>query len=341
MYKKLRTNSFSSIKKFTKMVTIGTHNGTFHADEALAVYILKQLKEYKEATIIRSRDLKILSNCDIIVDVGAEYNLLEKKFDHHQRGFNEVFNEIEGFNTKLSSAGLIWKHFGEKVIQEIFNFKNEQDIKILYFKIYKEFLEAIDANDNGINEYEVKAKSKFKSFGISLPSVISGINPRWNEAQTPEVYDSKFEKASEFIGKIFFDKLDYYGKAWLPAKNLVYEAVFKSQQENICDGKIVVFDGFLPWKEHLYETEKEMDIAGKILYVLYPDSNGGWRVQAVSESHDSFASRKALPEAWRGLRDGELSEKSGISGGVFVHASGFIGGNQSKEGALQMAEQAV
>ena len=29
---------------------------------------------------------------------------------------------------------------------------------------------------------------------------------------------------------------------------------------------------------------------------------------------------------WRGIRDEKLSEISGIAGGIFVHASGFIGG---------------
>lgn len=65
----------------------------------------------------------------------------------------------------------------------------------------------------------------------------------------------------------------------------------------------------------------------KPVYVVYPDETAGtWRIQAVPVSPDSFESRKALPEAWRGLRDEKLSEASGIDGGIFVHASGFIGG---------------
>ena len=63
------------------------------------------------------------------------------------------------------------------------------------------------------------------------------------------------------------------------------------------------------------------------IYVVYPDETGGnWRIQAVPVSSESFESRKALPEAWRGLRDEELSKASGIAGGIFIHASGFIGG---------------
>ena len=65
----------------------------------------------------------------------------------------------------------------------------------------------------------------------------------------------------------------------------------------------------------------------KPFYVIYPDETAGtWRIQAVPVSPDSFESRKALPEVWRGLRDEKLSEVSGIDGGIFVHASGFIGG---------------
>ena len=77
-------------------------------------------------------------------------------------------------------------------------------------------------------------------------------------------------------------------------------------------------------------------------YVIYPDETAGnWRVQAVSVSPESFESRKALPESWRGVRDEELSRVANIEGCIFVHASGFIGGNETEEGALEMAKRAV
>ena len=56
---------------------------------------------------------------------------------------------------------------------------------------------------------------------------------------------------------------------------------------------------------------------------------------------DSFENRKPLPAEWRGLRDDELSVISGIPGCIFVHAAGFIGGNKTFEGALQMARKAL
>lgn len=51
----------------------------------------------------RSRDPAVLSDCDVIIDVGGVYEPVNGRFDHHQRGFEEVFGF--GFNTKLSSAG--------------------------------------------------------------------------------------------------------------------------------------------------------------------------------------------------------------------------------------------
>jgi len=137
--------------------------------------------------------------------------------------------------------------------------------------------------------------------------------------------------------------LDYYANAWLPARNIVLSAVQKRMSMET-NGRVVVFEEFVPWKEHLFDIERELSIQSdrQPIYVLYPDGTAGnWRVQAVPLNSESFLSRKALPEGWRGLRDDELSQKSGVPGCIFVHSSGFIGGNKSKDGALEMAMEAL
>lgn len=55
----------------------------------------------------------------------------------------------------------------------------------------------------------------------------------------------------------------------------------------------------------------------------------------------AFENRLSLPEEWRGVRDQDLESISKIPGSRFVHASGFIGGNDTYEGALQMARVAL
>lgn len=47
---------------------LGTDGFPIQADEALAVYMLRLLPEYKDASLTRSRDPAVLEECDIIVD---------------------------------------------------------------------------------------------------------------------------------------------------------------------------------------------------------------------------------------------------------------------------------
>ena len=75
--------------------------------------------------------------------------------------------------------------------------------------------------------------------------------------------------------------------------------------------------------------------------MLYPDTAGMWRVQAVTVEGTAFTNRLGLLEPWRGVRDAELAAKCGIPGAKFVHASGFIGGHETNEGALQMALKTI
>lgn len=332
-------------------VTIGTHNGHFHADEALAVHMLRQLPQYKEAGLVRTRDPKKLETCHTVVDVGGEYDSAKNRYDHHQRGFTTTF---PGRPTKLSSAGLVFMHFGKAIIAQKLNTSEDSpEVSLLHDKIYQSFIEALDAHDNGISAYDPKAiaaaglEKRFTDGGFSLGAMVGRLNPNWNdpvssdpeEAQAQE--DARFEKASARIGEEFDRDLDYYVRAWLPAREVVKQA-FDKRSEYDTQGRILVFEGTsAPWKDHLYSLEEGNP---STLYVLYPESaNPGakWRVQTVPVSKDSFESRKPLPEAWRGFRDQELDGIAGIEGCVFVHAAGFIGGNATFEGARAMATKAL
>lgn len=200
----------------------------------------------------------------------------------------------------------------------------DPNIDILFEKMYSQFIEAIDANDNGESAYPDDIAPTFNVSSITLPSLVANLNPSWNEPCDDNAIDVRFHKASKLMGDVFLSKLLYYGKSWLPARGIVADMMNPSQSSKYdSQGRIVVFDQFVPWKEHLFTLEKELGIEGRTVYVVYSDGKG-WRVQAVPVDHDSFKSRKALPEPWRGIRDDALSKVTGISGGVFVHASGMF-----------------
>jgi len=218
-------------------------------------------------------------------------------------------------------------------------------VKKLYRKLYDEFVEAIDANDNGISAFpsekleEYDLKPRFSEEGITLPSMVAGLNPVWNEEVPDDAVNERFEKASTLMGHVFVEKLKYYANSWLPARSLVLKSL-ENRFQTDPSGKIINLEVSCPWKEHLFNLEEELGLLEEVLYALYSDGKG-WRVQAVPKKKDGFEDRKGLPDVWRGVRDDELSSLSDIDGCVFVHASGFIGGNKTYEGALEMARKAL
>jgi len=342
---------------------IGTHNGHFHADEALAVYLLRLMPAYHNATLVRTRDPAKLAPCDVVVDVGGVHEHDQSRYDHHQREFNVTF---PGSHTKLSSAGLVWLHHGKQIINAVTGLSMESaDCALLYQKIYDDFIEAFDANDNGISAYDSNilaqagVEKKFSDKGFSIASVVNRYNyaptsitsngtpADGGEIQPQGEEDARFLRASAFVGEQFSLELNDRFAHWLPARALVQQA-FASRTQYDPNGRILVIpqtaDGGAPWADHLYTLEAENGLEGSVWYVLFAENGepgSKWRIRAVSVNSESFENRKSLPQAWRGVRDADLSAVAGIEGCVFVHASGFIGGNVTFDGALEMANKAV
>mmetsp|Transcript_6783 Transcript_6783/g.25058 ORF Transcript_6783/g.25058 Transcript_6783/m.25058 type:complete len:365 (+) Transcript_6783:319-1413(+) len=318
---------------------IGTHDGTFHCDEALACYLLQQTEPYKHSSIVRTRDPAVLNTLSAVLDVGGIYDPESNRYDHHQRGFKESFGF--GFETRLSSAGLVYKHFGRGIISGLLSLPEEDSrVEKVFLRVYKGFMESIDAIDNGIGQYDEEIGEPRYQLNTHLSARVANLNPKWNEDNSPESQLRGFEAAVALTGKEFTESVKYYGNTWLPAREYVHEALENASKIHP-SGEIMQLSQFCPWKEHLYELEEELGIPGKLKYCIFQDSKGSFRVQAVSVTAQSFESRKALPAAWRGLRDAELSSEAKIPGCVFVHVGGFIGGHATEEGARKMAIAAL
>ena len=333
------TRAMTNEAKRTKaQTTIATHDGAFHCDEALGCHLLRRTRAFAGAAIDRSRDGERWAKADVVIDVGAVYDAEKRLYDHHQREFAETFGR--GFGTKLSSAGLVYKHYGEEIVREALTrakrgeAPDEKTVEKIYVKMYEEFIEGVDAIDNGVNMYDTDAKAKYKD-NTGLSARVKRLNPAWDEPNSPEKQMEQFEKAVALTGGEFDDVLEYYASKWLPARSHVESALDKAKSVHE-SGEILYLETFCPWKEHLYELEAERQMTTLPKFVLWQDPKG-FRVSTISLSPSSFEFRKGLPTAWRGLRDDDLSKASGIPGCVFIHAAGFIGGNATYDGALAMA----
>lgn len=359
---------------------IGTHSGTFQADEALGVWLLRQTPTYRDSPVVRSRDPEILAKCDIVIDVGGIYDHAQLKYDHHQRDYEERFEprrRVRGGGggggeeeektkvlrcTKLSASGLIYRHYGRDVLGAHYPdvlTRGSPELEWTYHQLYDSFMEAIDAIDTGVEPIPVMAAAGSSSSSsrsvellyqdttTGLSSRVSRLNPRWNEidpdtGRVPDP-DARFEVASAMCGHDFRSVLTKIVESDLPARSIVQSAVQGRYDCDVSGEVICLPKGGLPWKSMVYELESELDLAPLIKYVLYEDQSSGgmWRIQCVSVKGRAFENRLGLPVEWRGLRDTELSTVAGIEGCTFCHASGFIGGNTSYHGALEMARASL
>lgn len=220
----------------------------------------------------------------------------------------------------------------------------DEDVEMLYEKTYHGFVEALDANDNGISAYPSNLNPLYKESPTSLYHRVARKNPTWNNVMTDAEIDARFVEASDMAGDELAEYVCGLQNNWLPARSLVVDALDKATDINP-SGRVIALERACPWKEHLLDLEKERGLTGdkSILYVLYPESapEGNWRIQCVPLRAEGFENRKSLPEAWRGFRDDELSRISGVDGCIFIHAGGFIGGNKSRHGVYEMARLAL
>lgn len=114
--------------------------------------MLLYTNHYKAPLIVRSRDSKVLDKLDLIADVGGEYNADTLRFDHHQKTFTEVWDAKDSkyVGIKLSSAGLIYRHYGAEVIKnamkEVWNVDlDECTLAKVYKKMYNKLILEVDA----------------------------------------------------------------------------------------------------------------------------------------------------------------------------------------------------
>lgn len=234
-----------------------THNGAFHCDEVLALYILRQTVEYSGSTFIHSRNRSVIAGADVAVDVGGEYDLAKCRFDHHQRGFDEVFGPKKGprqNRTKISSAGLIYRHFGREAIGNILKASDvvltSAKLEAVYNKVYDVFVEAVDAIDNGFDRHESASPSRYH-MGSGLSSRVGEKNAEWNEPSGDEAQKVKFEEALTMVGGTEFDvAVLKNAKCWLPGRRVLEQAMDERTKYDTA-GRVLVLQNWVQCKAHL------------------------------------------------------------------------------------------
>ena len=217
----------------------------------MACGLLRLLPRFSSIPVVRTRNEDILKQCSIVVDVGAKYDINSLRFDHHQKEFNTKFDDSRA--TKLSSAGLVYKHFGQEIIQQLAE-QNQRKldnntIQKLYVKIYDEFIEHIDGIDNGVENRTGKMRYRVTT---NLSSRVGRLNPPWNDAlfrdlslkRDRESYVSnRFLKAIALTTHEFVECVENILNVWLPAREIVFRA-FERRKVVHESGQIINLERF-------------------------------------------------------------------------------------------------
>lgn len=287
-----------------KVKIVATHDGGFHADDVFAIAILKLV--YPDMKIIRTHDLEEIKKADLRVDVGGRYDPETGDFDHHQVEFKEKREN----GVPYSSVGLIWKHFGERLI----------DSKEAWEALDRKIFQPIDAGDNGIVTFEV---TKMRPYCVwDALTVFNSYSPdRLKDLEA-------FEEAVDLVLKIM--------KKEIPsAEKIVRSEKVAREILASCDREYVVLDKYVRWEKVV------LDYPHIKFVVVSRPNNKEWGAYAVKTDLDYYDNRKDFPEEWGGLRNEELARVTRVEDAIFCHKALFCVVARSKEGAIRLVELAL
>ena len=278
-----------------KPLHIVTHSGSFHADDVLAVALVRAFVD-PNATVERTRDQARIAAADVVVDVGSVYDPATRRFDHHQRTY-------EG---PLSSAGMVlaWLHAEQHIAAE------------LAARLRADLVDYVDAVDNGQRTPDA-----------GVPCFSSVIGAMGDAHASSGGYNALFGHAADMALRLVRG-IEAGWVATCEARAEVEAAMQKAIQTG---GAVVELARYVKWKPAYFElggAEHPTD------YVAFP-GDSDYRVIAVPPSLGSFDEKRPFPESWAGLEGDALSAVTGIPGARFCHKNRFIAVFENREVAWE------
>lgn len=318
---------------------LATHSGTFHADDCLAYVVLTGALglgvEDGTHALLRTRDRATLDTADIVWDVGGTADEARWRFDHHQPGAPKAPN-----GDPLSSAGLVWRannpesgmSLGQLYVRNTLARSGFHEVagdvvaRIAENVRYK-FVRHVDLVDNGVE----------RAAPTDLTAMVDAFNSTWDQPSQSDLaaFEARqlagFMRASQMVAVALEQHVEKERGVLF-----AYQAVAQAW-EDCRSGSSGLHPDLLelpcgmPWQRTAFE------LAMPILYVMSPEPDGRWKLQAMPAEKGSLKNRLDMPEAWRGLHDAALEAASGIPGAVFAHHSGHLAIAATREVALAMA----
>ena len=273
-------------------ITVGTHSGTFHADDVLAYALIRTFVD-RDATVVRTRDAAQLDACDIVVDVGGSYDVDALRFDHHQGSYTGPRSSAGMVLDWLASSGRVTDDFAHHLRHRMVDY--------------------IDAVDTGREAPR-----------IDVPCFARMVEVFGDGAEGPEAQMAAFQQAAGVAIQLL-DGLSAGFERMCEAR----DAVRTAMDAAVAAGRSVIFlDQYYPWKPIYFELGGETHPTD---YVVFPSDDGSYKVIAIPPKLGMFEQKRSLPASWAGKMGEDLDAATGVQGSVFCHKNRFIAVFRTKD----------
>ena len=287
------------MKNIQNITTAYTHASVFHSDDVFAAAFLRMLNPEIKIERVNKVLPEMEAEDTIVFDIGGG------EYDHHQADrtlrymADGYYFDKEGRMSAIPycAFGLLWRDYGYLLCASA----------KAWSKVDKTLVISIDKADNGVA-------------GNTLSSVISDMNPFWDENQSEASRFGRFLQAVTFATSVL-ERAIAKANSEARAEDLVLNS-------KVVDGNILVLDQYLPWADVVIEQMPD------ILYVVFPSARGGYNVQTVPDAPGSFNGRKLFPTEWLGH---PLTEE----GMTFCHVGNFLLATETLDQAIHFARVAA
>jgi uncharacterized UPF0160 family protein len=307
----------------SEIKTIVTHSECFHCDEVSGVALLSFL--YPNWEIIRTRDQETLTKYKndknvIVLDVGGEYNPNMNNYDHHQQSFNTTWDTS---NIKLSSCGLIYKHFHKDIFKLFTQDNTELDDIDLGESFYKKYILPIDAIDNGVEQYISDMSGMVRYNPTSLGEIVSSFN---HYDVYGEFQDGQFDEAVGIVQNIFYNLINHF------IQNRINYQIDKIKLSKLLHHSVEILILDENYK-CLYQLLNELDPNQCVKLIVHP-RGPNWQISTVKVKNSQFDTLVKLisQDEGRELVGDDL---------VFIHNVRFTGATKTKETAIKIAHASL
>ncbi|CAH7372017.1 conserved hypothetical protein [Vibrio chagasii] len=277
-----------------------THSGSFHADELFATALIKRFVS-KSVEVIRTRDEAILTAAT--QDPNVWVVDVGRSYNEKRRNFDHHQASFSKTWPKTdipySSCGLVWSYLRKK------GFIDKKLSPIALETIEKKLIKPIDKHDN-----------RYAAWPQSIIFKLANRNNNTIE---------DFLGALAIAEKHLEDTIYYAQQLELNLERVDTETV-----KMIEDGMVAIVDDEI----HNIINPLVNKTSAKII-IMPKKADGTWSVRSVASDKDNVLA----PEEWRGLSGSDLQLKSGLSGLVFVHKSGFLTISRNKKDAVSVARR--